>query len=443
RSLHTFLIRTQNLLPGQRNVDQGTNQTAQENLTEERTLALYGQEAVRLFDDRLLLQAGLRAERSSVNGDADRYFFFPKVSSSYRFLDMVGPGSEVKLRVAYGETGNQPLFGQKFTLLGTPQLGGEQGFTVATASGFSDIEPEREQEIEAGIDGSAFDDRLTWELTAFQTTTTNLLLQRVPAPSTGFATQLFNGGEIRNSGIEIGLGYTPILAADAHWIARGTFTRYTSEVIDLAGLPAFFPPASGFGNLGQTFVEEGKPITQIVGFDFIENEDGDLVRDSIQTQLGNTAPDFRVGLVNDIGYGPVNFNVVVDWQQGGDVINLTQFLHDAAGTAPDFGTEEWEQRYAGLLASTVITPYIEDGTFVKLRELAVNVDLPSSVLAPLNLDARTVRVGLTGRDLLMWTRYSGLDPEVANFGSTAIRSNLDISPYPPMRSIFFNISVGF
>ena len=439
RALHTFRIRSQNLLPGQRNVDQGTTVTTAENLTHERTVALYAQESVTLLDNRLLLQAGLRAERSSVNGDTDKYFFFPKISGSYRFMGVLGEGSEIKVRAAYGETGNQPLFGQKFTNLGTPQLGGQQGLTVATASGSPNIEPEREKEIELGVDGTMMNDRVTWELTGFRSRTTNLLLQRVPAPSSGFASQLFNGGELLNQGVEIGVGYTPILTGNVQWITRGTFTRYTSEVVDLAGLPAFFPPASGFGNLGRTFIQEGRPITQVIGFDW--NEDRTARADTL-SQLGNTSPDFRVGFVNDLRYKSLNLSVVVDWQQGGSVTNLTRFLHDAAGTPPDFGEPSHEARFDALI-NGVISPYIEDASFVKVREVSLDYEVPNDVVSAIGLGARTLSVGVSGRDLFMWAGYSGLDPEVANFGSTAVRNNLDISPYPPMRSVFFNIAVGF
>jgi TonB-linked SusC/RagA family outer membrane protein len=439
RRLQTFRIRTQDLLPGQRNVNQGTNTTVVEQLTRERTFALYAQESVRMLDDLWLVQAGVRAERSSVNGDVDKFYVFPKLSSSYRFLDLLGDGTEVKLRAAYGETGNQPLFGQKFTNLTTPQFGGRQGVSVSTVAGNADVEPERVKEIEVGIDGSAFNDRLNWALTGFERNTTNLLLQRVPAPSSGFANEIFNGGELQNRGLEIGLGGTPLLTTRAQWTVRGTFTRYTNEVVDLAGLPAFFPAGSGFGALGQTRVEVGQPVTQIVGFDF--NEAGTEAAEEL-SRLGNSAPDFRVGFVNDFRYRDLSLNVVVDWQQGGDIINLTQYLHDAVGTSPDHGSGAWEDRTFAL-SEGVITPYIEDGTFVKVREVALDIGVPTRVLAPLNLDARSVRVGLTGRNLLMWTDYRGLDPEVANFGAAAIRNNLDISPYPPMRSIFFNVSVGF
>lgn len=438
RELLVSRITTTNLVPGQRNIDQGTNQVATEDLTQERTIALYAQEEVRLLNEQLLLQAGLRAERSSVNGDIDKFYIFPKISGSYRILGLIGAGSEIKPRIAYGETGNQPIFGQKFTLLGTPQLGGSTGFTVATGAGNPNVSPERVKEIEIGVDGIMNDGRLTWELTAFNRNTTNLLLQRVPAPSTGFTTQVFNGGKIENRGFEASLGVTPIQTGNAMWISRATFTQYTSEVKDLAGLPGFRPPLSGFGGLGVTFIEVGEPLTQIVGRAFDENGE----RTPTDVQLGNTAPDFRMGFVNDFTYGAFSANVVLDYQQGGDIINLTQFLYDDAGTSADHGSPAWERRMEGYNAG-VMTPYIEDATFLKLREVSIGYTLPPSLLGRANVGLDNARISLTGRNLVSWQKYSGLDPEVANLGSAAIRNNLDVAAYPPSRSIFLDISVGF
>jgi len=436
--LQTHLIRTEGLLPGQRNVNQGTFTTVNESLAQERTLALYLQEELRLLNDRLLILGGLRAERSSMNGDASRYYVFPKLSGSYRLFDAVGPGSEIKLRAAYGETGNLPLFGFKYTNLATPQIGGERGLAVSTAAGSPTVEPEREKEVEVGIDGFAMNGRLTWELTGFVSNNTNVLLQRVPAPSTGYATQVFNGGKLRNQGVEIALGYAPIQTPNALWVARGTFTRYTGKVVDLAGQPAFFPAGSGFGNLGRTFIEEGKPITQIVANTY--DKDGNPTPTMVQ--VGNSTPDFRVGLINDVTIGRLSFSSTVDWQQGGNVINLTKYLYDTQDTTDDYGTPAFEKR-AQARRDGVHSVYVEDATFVKLRELSVMWDVPARVSAAMGLGVRSLRVGLTGTNLLMWTKYSGLDPEVSNFGSTAIRSNLDIAPYPPSRGIFFNVMVGF
>jgi hypothetical protein len=206
----------------------------------------------------------------------------------------------------------------------------------------------------------------------------------------------------------------------------------------MAGLPPFFPPSSGFGNLGRTRIEVGQPITQLVGFGL--DEAGN--RDATLSRLGNTAPDFRMGFVNDFMFGNVSLNVVVDWQKGGNVINLTQYLYDAAQNSADYGSPAWEVRNNGL-AKGSIQPYIEDASFVKLREVAINYDVPASIRSNFGMATRSMRVGLTGRNLLMSTKYTGLDPEVANFGAAAVRNNLDIGPYPPSRAFFFTLAVGF
>jgi outer membrane receptor protein involved in Fe transport len=393
------------------------------------------------------MQVGLRAERSSVNGDIDKYYIFPKVAASYRWMNVMGAGIELKPRVAYGETGNQPIFGQKFTLLGTPQLGGLTGFTVAGASGSPSVEPERVKEVEIGLDGTAMNDRLTWELTSFNRNTTNLLLQRVPAPSTGFTSQVFNGGKIQNTGIEIGLGYTPILTSEVQWIARGTFTRYRSEVKDLAGLPPFRPPLSGFGGLGVTFIEVGEPLTQIIGRGFCEDfPQATCAANGIRTtaadlKIGDAAPNFRMGFTNDVTWKAATFGVVLDYQNGGNIINLTQFLYDDAETAADFGQPSYDARRRGY-DNGVMQPYIESASFLKLREINIGYELPRSVTSMLS-GVSSGRVSLSARNLATWQEYSGLDPEVANLGSAAIRNNLDVAPYPPSRSFFLNITLGF
>lgn len=87
-------------------------------------------------------------------------------------------------------------------------------------------------------------------------------------------------------------------------------------------------------------------------------------------------------------------------------------------------------------------PYIEDATFLKLRELSLGVTLPPRMLARMG-GVEDARISITGRNLFSWQKYSGLDPEVANLGSAAIRNNLDVAAYPPSRSIFLNIALGF
>src|SRR5439155_616581 len=117
RELSRSLAVAHGLLPGQSNIDQGSVFGQQFELNAiERTLAFYAQEEFLTLQERLLLSAGFRAERSSALGNTNKYYLFPKASASYRFPGLLGEGSELKLRAAYGEVGNLPKFGDKFTL---------------------------------------------------------------------------------------------------------------------------------------------------------------------------------------------------------------------------------------------------------------------------------------------------------------------------------------
>jgi len=437
RQLGTSRIRTQNLVPGQQNVNQGTNTTVQENFTNERTLALYLNEQALLSRDRIILAAGVRAERSSVNGNVNKYFIFPRFSGAYRFQGLIGAGSEVKLRASYGETGNQPLFGQKFTLLNTPQLGGVNGFTLSPNSGFPGIEPERLKEIDGGVDISFLNGRATFEATYYSRHTTNLLLQRVPAPSSGFATRVFNGGEIQNRGFELVAGYAPIQRGDLTLLLRSTITSNRSKVLDLP-VPGFRPPLSGFGGLGVTFIQEGQSLTQIKAFAY----DATGTPTATIVKVGDSSPDYRIGFTTDLTWKSFTFGSVWDYQHGGDIINLTSFLYVDSQLSPDFGTPAYTTKL-NAYNDGVMTPFIEDASFLKLREVSLGWLVPQRLTNAVGLGVRDVRLGLSARNLKTWSDYSGLDPEVANLGDAAIRNNLDVTPYPPSRSFFFTLAVGF
>ncbi|HWZ29132.1 MAG TPA: SusC/RagA family TonB-linked outer membrane protein, partial [Gemmatimonadales bacterium] len=212
-------ITAQGLLPGQTNIDQGAFFTDpfQDN-TAERTLAFYAQEELLGHDQRLDIAGGVRAERSSANGATNRYFIYPKLSASYRFPDLLGAGSDFKVRAAYGETGNQPVFGQKFTNLDAGVYAKHTTTIVDVTSGDPGIRPERIREIEGGIDATLPNGRGSVELTAYRRHTTDVFLSRTPPPSSGFGVQIINAGELMNEGLELGLGYAPIQTRDFSWV---------------------------------------------------------------------------------------------------------------------------------------------------------------------------------------------------------------------------------
>ena len=449
--LKTTRITTDNLLPGQGNVDRGTNFAVGEFLNRSRNLAFYAQEDVNLLNDRLTISGGIRAERSSANGDINHYYAFPRASARYTFRELLGAGSDLKLRAGYGELGNPPNFGNKFTTLGTPQYGGQIGLANGGVSGDATIKPERVKEVEGGIDLNLWGGRAQVEVTAYKRRTTDLLLSRTPAPSTGFNSQIFNGGIISNKGLEVLVGVTPVQTRSLNWVSQTSFTLHRSRVDELP-VPAFRPPGSGFGGLGVLFIQGPTPdpkdpkkkvyhpLTRIFGPRYVNGISGPTE----QGDVGDTEPKFRIGFNNSVTYKALSLGVTVDWQNGGTVTNLTQVLRDDGLTAEDAGTPAWTKRFiTDFATNNVIAGFIESASFVKLRELSINYALSRKVAQSLGIGAKDIRLGLSGRDLWWWTKYSGLDPEVANFGAQAIRSNVDVTPYPPSRSIFFNISVGF
>ncbi|NEK06091.1 SusC/RagA family TonB-linked outer membrane protein, partial [Rhizobium leguminosarum] len=155
-------------------------------------------------------------------------------------------------------------------------------------------------------------------------------LQRALPSSTGFTTQFVNGGSLRNRGIEAMLQVTPVRGA-LEWTSSATFALNRSKV---TSLPAGPFQAGGFGNsLGAFFIEEGSSATQIVG-----NVGRDENNVPIVKKIGDTEPTFTLGWANTLRYSDLTLSFLWHWQQGSDVINLTRFLYDGAGTSVDYET---------------------------------------------------------------------------------------------------------
>jgi TonB-linked SusC/RagA family outer membrane protein len=394
----------------------------------------YLQEEVLLLDRKLYLTAGLRGDSSSTNGNPNTVYFYPKAGASYRFLAPVANVDDLKVRLGYGETGNQPLYGQRFTELGLANVNGNPAVGVAGVLGSSGIHPERAREIEAGTDLLLLGGRAIVELNLYQRTITDLLLQRAFAPSTGFESQFFNGGVLRNRGIEVSVEGTPVQRGDMRWQTQVAFAKNVSQI---TSLPV---PAYNYKDFGTVYgvhrIEQGQSATQIVGNDGAK-PDGTCC---LIHKLGDSEPDFTMHFSNRFAWGGLTLFFLLDWQAGSSIVNITRNLYDAGSNSPD-------QVPAGnnRLAQNILSarPYIESGTFVKLREVSLSYDLPRSALVSLGNVAKKVRFKVSGRNLLTFTPYSGFDPEVSNFGNDPIDRNIDLAPFPPSRSFWTSIELGF
>lgn len=411
-----------NVPPGQRNVALAPNQALVAATQPRKAIGIFAQEELLLMDERLLLTAGIRADRSSSSGDVDRFFFYPKAAASYR-LTLSGD-DEVKLRVAVGQTGIQPNFLNKFTPSATGTIGGLFGTISGAAVGDSSIAPERNTEIEGGVDATLANGRLFINATGFNKIVTDMLLVQTLAPSSGRVTRVFNGGKLRNVGLELGLGYALLQSSDMSWVLRGTYFMNRSKVLELP-VPTF--QVGGFGTaLGAFQIEEGKSATQIVG------QEG---------TIGDATPDFQAALSSDFQYKRLSFSMLWDWKKGGDVINLTEFLFDAFGNSADAAAgaqriTDWGNGFT--------RPYVQDASYIKLRELSVAYHLPARLTQQLfGSLVGDARITLAGRNLIRITDFRGMDPEVSNFGNQAIARNIDVAPFPPSRSVFLSIDLGF
>src|SRR5262249_50809185 len=152
---------------------------------------------------------------------------------------------DLKLRAAYGESGNRPEYGQKFTPLdANGSVDGLPTLVPVGTVGAADLKPERQHELEAGVGLELPHQTGTLEGTGFQKRVTDLLLRRTLPWSTGFNTEMRNGGSLRTQGVEISLGLSAIRTRKVEWLARVNFASTRSKVTDLP-VPAFF--AGTFG----------------------------------------------------------------------------------------------------------------------------------------------------------------------------------------------------
>lgn len=441
--LGTTNVVTQNLLAGQQNVNLGTAVNVFENRQKVRTLSWVAQEELLLFNERLYVSGGILGQKSTNNADVNKLFYYPKAAASYRWPTL-GPFEDFKVRAAFGETGNEPLYGQKFTALTGITYTGQNGVIIQGNLADPNLHPEREREIEGGVDAELFKARVGFSATVYQKNNTDLVLQATLAPSTGFATHVFNGGEIRNRGIEAAVTGFPVRTRDVSWSARVTFTRNTGVVLSLppsiatgcAKTPpdpatcGFTPPNSFGSHFGQGFIQLGASPSQIFGRDTTRK----------RLALGDYEPKFNMGFSSEATYRSFRLYGLLEWRHGNSVVNLTQNGYDEFGTAPDSAASVERLRLFNKGAS----PYIQDASFVKLREVTLSYEFPEQLVRTLFGGRVTaVHADVSGRNLVTWTPYKGLDPEVSNFGIQNINRGQDVTPYPPSRSYFFTLSVDF
>jgi hypothetical protein len=285
--------------------------------------------------------------------------------------------------------------------------------------------------------------------------TSNLLALVNLPPSSGFGTMLRNIGEIRNSGVEIGVGIIPVNNSNFFWQIDANIAFNRNKVMTLAKGNKFLAP--GMGNLGSIhLIAEGEPLSVFYGFEeagidengnykYVDHKPDGIITDEDRVILGSPYPDFIYGINSSLNYKNIEVNLsfqgvygnsIYNYANGFSAASLAKGYNQIVDVSDNYWTKDNkypEYEYPKLNTAGYDRPserFIEDGSFLRLSNLQIgyNFKLPEN-----RINLNEFMIYFSGRNLLTITNYSGYDPEVNRFGSSDLRTGVDYYTYPVAR----------
>lgn len=452
------------------------------------------------FSDKYLLSATVRRDGSSRFGQNNRYGVFPSVSAGWRiseeaFMSGLDFVSDFKIRGGYGTLGNQLsinpsnnffLFGgsvgdSNYDLNGTG-TSSLQGFRP-TQAGNVDGKWETNTTTNIGFDAGFFDNKLQVSFDWYNKQTKDLLYQR-PLPGTDGALSpaFVNLAEMSNRGIDIQIGYKKVISSDLTIDGNLTFTAYKNEIVGLAPNVKFFDDGgSRIGSFNRNAV--GNPVSAFFGYQVIglfqtaaevtgaPTQDGaeagffryanvdasnNIIDADDRTFIGDPNPDFTYGLNLTVTYKNFDLSTFFYGSQGNDIFNYNKWWNDFWPSfqnqkSPNLLNNSWTPERtdattpkasakSNFSTNTQSTSYyVEDGSFLRLRNLQVGYNIPSGVVSKIGLSR--ARLYVQGVNLFTFTNYSGLDPDLNSGGDTAF--GVDEGNYPLVKQYILGVNIGF
>jgi TonB-linked SusC/RagA family outer membrane protein len=463
-------------LPPEQTLVGGASQEASQSRTEIRTIGGYLEQRLS-WNERLYLTGGINFDASSAFGEDERLQFFPRIGVSYvlgeeqGFQDALGSVvSSFRLRGAYGETGGQPPGAYtRFDNFVDVSYAGRPGLVASTVVGNPNLQPERQREYEFGFDAGILEDRAQIEFTYYDKLTSDLVLSVPVARSSGALNQFQNIGVLSNKGIELAINTININRPNFTWQSRLSYARNRNKIEQLAASSDTLV----FGYLNA--VIEGQPVGVFYGGVYARNPDGSINyanvtadslllpvrgRDTLTLPgnvtstpfanrvIGDPNPDFTAAFSNtfDLPQG-VQVSFLLDGRFGNDVANFTRRITEFFGSdailereaSGDTIRQTFGRNPAGRIS--IYEEYIEDGSFVKLREVAISKRFDGDWLQ--RVGAESVVLRLAGRNLHTWTDYRGLDPEVNLFSAQTVARGVDFATIPLPRTFVANLTFTF
>jgi TonB-linked SusC/RagA family outer membrane protein len=447
--------------------------------TEKRVNSLYGQ--VNLgYRDMFFLDVTGRNDWSSTLPDGNNSYFYPSVSGSviltdaFPRLDLGNTLSFAKLRASWARVGNDAdPYQLRATYTSGDAFGGVPTFTVPNTIPNADLKPEQTESVEFGAELRFLRDRAGVEVTYYDAATTNQILTAPVSAATGYNFQVVNAGKVTNRGVELQANLVPIrLRNGFEWNVTANYARNKNEVAELVegistvqlgsywGVTSEARQGEKYGALfGTPYRRVTDPNSQFYN-QIIVGSTGVPLKGSAKEVLGHYTPDWIGSLRNEFRYRGANLSFLLDTRQGGQIFSVTHMFGRYAGVLE----ETLEGREDGVLvpnsvrivgSDTVVNTvratgeaywgglynlheaHITDGSFVKLREVVLGYNVPTTMSRRLGVSG--MNVSLVGRNLKLWTDTPHIDPETAFDASNA--QGFEFGQFPSARSWGFNISV--
>lgn len=427
------------------------------------TIGGYGQEEIGL-NDRLYLTGALRVDNNSAFGTQFKWITYPKVSVSWIASDEpfwhVSFVNSLKLRAAYGESGRAPLaFAALRSYLPVQGPGGSNAFT-AGAFGNSDLRPERGKELETGFESDLWN-RLHIDFTYYNKHTTNEIVAQSVAPSLGFTgTQFQNLGQVNNNGVELQATLQVLRMPNLQWEISGNYATAHNKIISLGGVPSLlttagqanvvgFPIESYFSRKVVSATKD--PSTGAVSDVLCAGGPGQGPVDCSTAPfvfIGSAQPTTTGSIGNTVTlFRKLRLYALVDWKRGFRLQNnieedrcdglLGVGLCDINYHPQKYSaTAVAEESITGFVQQTQDV-YMEDASFVKLREVSATYTLPDHLLPSIDHASIT----FAARELALWTKYTGPDPEV-NMFATGLTTG-DQGVIPPLSRFVLTLNLTF
>ncbi|MGV3559589.1 SusC/RagA family TonB-linked outer membrane protein [Larkinella arboricola] len=465
-------------------------QAPSSSLTDWKLASWYGRINYAL-NDRYLFTVNGRYDGSSTFSRNHKWAFFPSGAFAWNmsnepFMSGVNWVTQWKWRASYGLTGNQAISPYqtlaRFSTVFAAINGVAVNAIVPSSIANDDLTWETTAQFDLGTDISLFNNRINLTLDYYRTVTSDLLFS-VPLPQySGYSSQLKNVGKVQNKGFEITLG-TRNLTGPLRWDMDINVSFNRNKVLSLPnGNDIFYNSAPGhMVGLDQTQVlRVGSPVGSIYGWVYegvYQNGDaflagsgfeqvagGEKFRDldgngslnsNDRTLIGNPNPDFIWGWTNELKWNNFDLNLFFQGSQGNDLLSYTLMeldLLSGINNATTNALNRWTPtntntdipKASGTRTRRVSTRWIYDGSYIRLKNLAVGYTFPSSVTNKLKINR--LRLYASAQNILTFTNYPGYDPEVNYNSSGSVNGNrnlgLDYGSYPNAKSYTIGLNIG-